>query len=50
MFGRTCSRLEVFRGALVTHRFDLPPIPMDLRRREWGGQFRYSRKPESNDD
>ena len=50
MFSRACRRLGAFRWALVTHRFDLLPLPMDLQWREWGEQFRYSRKPESNYD
>ena len=50
MFRKTCERFEVFRWALVTHCFEVLPFPIDLQRREWGGQCRYSRKPESNDD
>ena len=50
IFRRTCERFEVFRWALVTHRFEELPCPIDLQRRDWGAQCRFSRKPESNDD
>ena len=50
IFRKTRSHLEVFRWALVTHQLDRLPFPMDLQKRERGGQRRYSRKPDSNDD
>ena len=50
MFRRTRRRLEVLRWVLVTHEWEQIPFPAELQYREWEGQRRYFRKPDSNDD
>ena len=50
MFKTTCSRLGVFRWALVTHRRDLLPFPMALTRRAWKDQRRYVLALDSDKD
>ena len=49
-FVETCDRMEGLRWAMTTHCWDRLPFPMDLQSREWRGQYRYSRKPDSNND
>ena len=44
------TRFNVSRWVLVVNRLDLLPFPLEPQRGEWGGQYRYSRRPESDDE